>query len=469
MGAGRLPRVGVVGGGLAGMAAALALAGRGAHVELFEANSRLGGRAGSFFDPAAGRWVDTCPHVAMGCCVNLLDFCRRTGVDGLFERGDTVRFVGPDATTYELAPTGWLPAPLHLLPAVLRLGYLSRRERLGIARATWRLARSGDDDADDSRTMAAWLDEQRQTAWAVERFWSLVLVSALGDSVGRVSVSAARKVFRDGFLGHRRAHEVLVPTVPLAELFDRRAAARLERCGVVLHRRTPVERLEGDAGGVRAMRLRDGRRCEMDRYVAAVPWYRIATLLDAELTAALADSAPPGVGPLGRLPASPISAVHLWFDRPVRIPAHAALVGRLSQWVFRQSDDSCQVVIGGNRQLAKHDRRATVEDVLGELTAVWPELAAARLAHWRVTHRPRAVFSAAPGVARQRPAQETAVPNLSLAGDWTRTGWPATMEGAVRSGYLAAENVLRESGTEAAIVVPELPRTRLCRWLGLGR
>ena len=188
-------RVAIIGGGLAGLAAAAALADGPLRVELFEAKRHLGGRAGSFVDPATGARIDHCQHVSMGCCTNLADFCRRTGIDGDFRRDSVLHFFDPHGQRCDIAASRWLPAPLHLAPALARLTYLSVSERWRIMRAMWRLVRTRAADHESAPTMVEWLRHHGQSPRAIELFWDAVLVSALGETLDRVSVPAARKVF----------------------------------------------------------------------------------------------------------------------------------------------------------------------------------------------------------------------------------------------------------------------------------
>jgi uncharacterized protein with NAD-binding domain and iron-sulfur cluster len=179
------------------------------------------------------------------------------------------------------------------------------------------------------------------------------------------------------------------------------------------------------------------------------------------------------------LESAPISSVHLWFDRAITDLPHAVLIGRLSQWMFNrtllQGDASeshshyYQVVISASRELQGRSQEQIIQEVLGDLTEIWPEAAKARLQSGRVVTEHRAVFSVMAGAEAFRPSQQSPINNLLLAGDWTRTGWPATMEGAVRSGYLAAENVLAKMGRQAAVLQPDLPVSRLTRLLLGGR
>jgi squalene-associated FAD-dependent desaturase len=485
-------RVAIIGGGLAGLAAAAAAVECGLEVELFEARRRLGGRAGSFVDPQSGELVDHCQHVAMACCTNWADFCRRTEIADCFERHATLHFIAPDGRQCDFAPARWLPAPLHLLPALLRLRFLSFAERCGIARAVLRLAgeqgltakrcqepfpaerlaamenRSPEKvpDTVSQGTIGKWLRDQGQSDRAVQWFWAPILTSALGESLDRASVAAARQVFRDGFLSHRRAYELQIPRVPLGEIYDRRLAEWLAGHGVAIHRASRVARLEGTADRAAALVLADNTRREFDYVVAAVPWHRVKSLLPA----AMLDHIPRLEG-VERISPAPITAVHLWFDRPIMALPHAVLVGRLGQWVFNRTEETIpyyQVVISASHGLKGKRREEIVAEVRRELGKIWPAARDAKLLRWRVITEPAAVFAMRPGIERLRPAQRTPIANLALAGDWTDTGWPATMEGAVRSGYLAVEAILAAEGEPRQIVVPGLVPGGLARWLLTG-
>lgn len=431
--------VAIVGGGLAGLAAAVAAAERGMRVELFERSRVLGGRAGSFFDVKTGVWIDHCQHVALGCCTDFLDFCRRTGVDDCFERTSTMHFVGPDGRRHDFVPSRWLPAPLRLLPGLMNQKYLAG-ERWGIVRTLRRLVRATPEADADRETIGAWLRHQGQSDRAIERFWSVVLVSALCETVDRASLAAARMVFRNAFFGPRGASDLLVPRLPLREIFHERVGRRLADRGVQLHLATPVRRIDGDRQRARALVLADGTLRSFDAVIVAVPWWQVRRLFADDLWAAL-----PAAANVDRIESAAITAVHLWFDRPITALRHAILVGRLSQWAFFDPTPRpsyyCQVVISASHRLPVRGHGELVAEVRRDLEAVWPDACSASLVHSRVDTQPAAAFSVVPGLDRFRPAQQTPIANLALAGDWTATGWPATMEGAVRSGYLAAKAV----------------------------
>lgn len=421
--------VAIVGGGLAGMAAAEAARRQGLEVELFEARARLGGRAGSARDPRSGRWIDG-QHIALGCCTELLDFCRRLGIEDCFRRDSQLSFFGPDGRRCDLGAAWWLPAPLHLMPSLLGLTYLSLAERL---RTMGLVARLAYGRHDDTESLGAWLSRHGCSAAELRLFWGPILASALGELPDRLALAPAAQVVRETFLGPRGAYQPLVPRMPFAEIYDHRAGTRLAELGVVICRSTRVAQIEGDRQRVSGLLLADGRRVTADAIIVAVPWRRVRRLLSPALQEAL-----PELTAVDRIPAGSITGVHLWFDRPINRLAHAGLPGRVSQWVFQPdaAENYYQVSISASHRL-ELTRGQLLAEVLRELAAVFPAAGDAQLLHHRIVIDPAAVFVLAPGVERLRPVQRTAIGNFFLAGDWTRTGWPATMEGAIRSGRRA--------------------------------
>jgi squalene-associated FAD-dependent desaturase len=450
------PHVVVVGGGLAGLAAAAALPSAGVRVTVLEARRRAGGRAASFEDPLAGGLVDACQHVAMGCCTNFLDLCRQAGLADALRRDRTLWFIGPDGDRAACTPSRVLPAPLHLAPLLLGMRHFSWREKLSLGLGMLKLAR----EREGGGTALAWLESAGQPERVIRLFWQPVLESALGESIDLVSVGAARKVAVDAFLAHRDAADIFVPLEPLGTLFGGRLVAWLESRGVTVEAGRSVTAVERDAAGRAVAVVSGDRRTPCDAAIIAVPW-RQAARVAADLVP-MADDTFAG---------SPITAVHLWFDRDCIDLPHAVLVGRVSQWVFRPDAAEggqpgyCQVVISASRGLLGGDRERLVEAVVAELRETFPEARAAELVGSRVVTDPTAVLSVRPGVDAVRPAAATAVPNLFLAGDWTATGWPSTMEGAVRSGRLAAIAAGRHLGRPVAPLTPDLPKNPLVRLL----
>ena len=453
-------RVVIVGGGLAGLAAAAALAGSRMHVTVLEARRRTGGRAASFEDPVAGGLVDACQHVAMGCCTNFRELCGQAGLSDAIRRDRTLWFIGPDGDRAACTPSRLLPAPLHLAPLLLGMRHFTLREKCSLAIGMLRLARyrGGDDPA--APTALAWLESAGQPERVIRLFWQPVLESALGESIDLVSVAAARKVAVDGFLAHRDAADLEVPTAPLGELFGGRFAEWLAARGAVIETGRAVTGIDRDGTGRACGVFCGDERIPCDLVVVALPWKQAARLVPDLVPAA--DE---------RLAGSPITAVHLWFDRDVIDLPHAVLVGRVSQWVFRSEETAggkkghCQVVISASRGLLGGDRDRLLETVVAELRDVFPAARDARLVDARVVTDPTAVLSVRPGVEAARPPARTSVDNIFLAGDWTATGWPSTMEGAIRSGRLAAEAVFDRAGSPRRVLAADLPKGPLVRLL----
>lgn len=451
-------RVTIVGGGLAGLAAAAALVDRGVAVTVLESRRRCGGRAASFEDPVSGGLVDACQHVAMGCCTNFLDLCRTAGLADALRRDRTLWFIGPDGERAACTPSRRLPAPLHLAPLLLAMRHFSVAEKVMLASGMLRLAKCRANDDPTSPSAAAWLRAIGQPARVIDLFWQPVLESALGESIALVSVPAARKVMVDGFLANPESADLFVPMEPLGFLFGERLVVWLESRGVVVRTGSAVTGFERDTAGLVSGVRHTGEVLASDAVILAVPWKQAARL------------APDVVPPTDeRLAGSPITAVHLWFDRDVIDLPHAVLVGRVSQWVFRGEKQKgrgyCQVVISASRGLMDGDRDRLVEVVVAELREIFPAARNARLVEAKVVTDPTAVLSVRPGVEAARPPSLTHVPNLFLAGDWTATGWPSTMEGAVRSGRLAAAALLEWCGRPADTLAADLPNSPLVRVL----
>jgi len=413
-------------------------------VELFEARRQLGGRAGSFFDAESGEWIDHCQHVALGCCTEYLEFCRAAGILSDFQADDTLHFVSRTGHTTRFRGVHWLPAPLHLAPALLRLKFLPWRDRLRVARTLRKLQRQEPVDSSTGPSIATWLREQGESETALARFWSIVLVSALSETLDRISVPAARQVFVEGFMESRTAYHLWRPRVSLKQLYDT-IASRLIADGAQIHLESPVRRLVVAETTVTALELSNGTTVSFDHYVPAVPWRRIAELFDD----ATRQTHLPQLATVAEFSSAPIAAVHLWFDRPITNLPHAVLLDRLSQWLFAKPGATAdaaaghyyQVVISAAQELTSRSREDILGEVLADLREAFPAAGSAQLLRGKVLIETHAVFSPLPGITAQRPGPETALTNLTLAGDWTASGWPSTMEGAVRSGNRAATHV----------------------------
>lgn len=434
-----MPDVIVIGGGLAGLACAAALGGAGFRIRLLEARPFLGGRATSYQPPNSTELIDNCQHILLRCCTNLLDFYDRLGVRSNIRFHREFHFIEPGGRVSVLR-VGRLPAPLHFAGAFLGLRFLDLRDKWGIARGLGALRRErlARDDL-DGISMLDWLREKRQTPRAIERFWRQILVSAVNEELNGMSALHGFQVMWLGFLASRDGYEMGVPAVPLGELYNSESWATYDNVSIEL--RLPVERLVFESGRVRGA-LASGAVRAADYYVSCVPFERLPSLAP-ELGFELA-----GWGH------SPITGIHLWFDRPVTDLPHATLLDRTIQWFFNKDCGRyLQLVVSASRSLLPLGRAEVVDLAVRELGEFLPQARQARLEKAHVVKEVRATFSARPGLDALRPAAATTFPNLFLAGDWTRTGWPPTMEGAVRSGYLAAEAVTAAAGSPVRFLV----------------
>jgi squalene-associated FAD-dependent desaturase len=441
----------IIGGGLAGLAAATALAPRGFQVTLLEARDRLGGRAGSFQDSLTGQLIDTCQHVSMGCCTNLAHFCHTVGIDHLLETQECLYFMTPDRRLSRFRSDGW-PAPFHLARSFLTAHYLTIAEKLRIAWGLACLRREGQGDP----PFQDWLDRHHQTPRTVDRFWGLVLVSALNETPDRIGLRYARKVFLDGFMKHPHGFDVELPRVPLGRLYGKELRTWLQDHQVQLHLQRGGKRLDIASHHVSGLTLRSGDTAHADWYISAVPFARLLDLLPAAVVEQHTYFAN-----LRKLESSPITSVHLWYDRPLMKLPHVVLIDCVGQWVFNRGTTSdgdyyVQVVVSAARQFRGLGQDEVQRRIAAELCRLFPAARQAVLKRTRVVTEHHATFSAVPGVDAWRPPQVSPVRNLLVAGDWTATGWPATMEGAVRSGYLAAEALLARQGVATSLVRPDL-------------
>jgi zeta-carotene desaturase len=462
----------VIGGGLAGLAAAIALAESGSRVRLFEKRPFLGGRATSYLLPN-GQHVDNCQHVTLGCCTNLDDFYRRIGAAAKIRSFDQLVFVDPQGRR-GVIQSSLLPAPLHLSSSFAFFPLLGSADKRAIAQAMLEIVRSGghppDLDEPNGISMLEWLRRRKQTAPAIERFWRVVLVSALNEELHCTDARFGIDVFWKAFLANRAGYRIGVPCVPLADLYDGCRAA-IEQRGGEVRLRAPVRRLLVEGNSIRAVQFDDGREEAAPCYILAVPHDAVSELLPENV----ASREPAFVG-LANLRASPITGVHFWFDRVVLREPFLSLLDCTSQWVFNKSllygssdtGQYLQIVISASYDLLGKSRQEIIDLCLRELEAFLPAARDAELLQATVIKEASATFSPAPGCDRWRPSQKSPISNLFLAGDWTATGWPATMEGAVRSGYLAAEAILASGASSRRFLQPDLPVAPLARWLSRG-
>lgn len=457
------PTVAIAGGGLAGLAAGCALAEAGFRVTLFERRPYLGGRASSYQHPGTGETIDNCQHVLLGCCTNLLDFYRRAGVQNKIRWYEKLTFLEPGGRASVIAPSA-LPAPLHTAPAFLRAECLSFADKLAIGRAMAVLAPAA--RADEGESFLDWLKRHGQTEQAIERFWKTILVSALNEDLDQVSVPYAAQVVRESFLKSAAAGVMGIPTVPLTELYGTVGDYIRARSGEV-QLRAGVESFRAEPSGVSV--AANGQEQTFDYLVLAVPFDVLGRMLPDNPSAA------PLAAALGQFTTSPITGIHLWFDRQITDLEHAVLLDRTIQWMFHKSRiiearDSggggsyVELVVSCSRSLVEKSKAEIVDLALKEVREFFPAAREANLLKSTVIKEVHATYSPRPGIDQQRPQAASPWPRVFLAGDWTATGWPATMEGAVRSGYLAAEALARSAGqNRASFLVADLPASGLMK------
>ena len=450
--------VAIAGGGLAGLAAGCALADAGFRITLIEKRPFVGGRASSYEHPGTGEVVDNCQHVLLGCCTNLIDFYRRTGVADKVRWYDRLTFIEPGGRRSEIS-SSWLPPPFHTALSFLKASSLCLADKLAIARAMTIIAQHPLQDTGDN--FMQWLKQHGQTGRAIERFWKVVLVSALNEDLERMSVHYAAQVFRESFLRSREGGRMGVPRVPLTELYGAAVEYICARGGEV-RLRAPAESFRAEAGEVRL--CVNGQELPCDFAVLAVPFDVLGRLLPQS------ESARPLSSMLARFETSPITGIHLWFDREITDLDHAVLLDRTIQWMFHKSrllgrdgPSYVELVVSSSKALVETPRGEIIEMALRELGEFFPVAREAKLLKATVIKEVHATYSALPGSDAYRPPAATGWPGVFLAGDWTRSGWPATMEGAVRSGYLAAEAVAQAAGRKATFLVGDLPAKGLMR------
>ncbi|MFC6644560.1 hydroxysqualene dehydroxylase HpnE [Granulicella cerasi] len=434
--------VAVLGAGVAGLATAIDLASAGLSTVVLERKPFVGGRAYSYDHPALQEVVDS-QHVLLGCCVNLVDLSQRSGAAEHLRWYDEIPFLEPGgrrsvlrAGTSPKASLGFLRAPM--------LGW---KDKIAVARGL-REFFAGYPQRDDE-SFAQWLKRTRQTPLAIRHFWEPIVIATLNDGFERCSMRYAGQVFHEAFVKSAEGGRMGIPTLPLSEYYAH-FATYAESLGADLQLRASVDRIERIGGiwsafaGEKAVRAKN--------LVLALPFEQTAKLLD--------------VPHIGEFTHAPITTIHLWFDREVCDVEQCALLDTRIQWLFNKSrirgnagaEQYLELVISGSFAELKMQREEILHGALRELAQFFPKVLAAKLLKSGVLKEARATFSVTPGLDAFRPDTSAPGEGLYLAGDWTATGWPSTMEGAARSGRLAASAILGRS-----CLAPELKADGLAR------
>lgn len=466
----------IVGAGAAGLAAAVALSGAGAKVALLERKPFVGGRAYSYPHPALDEVIDS-QHVLLGCCTNLIDLCNLSGANRHIRWYDSITFLEPSTTTTptrrsDIGP-GLLPSPGHSALSFLRAPMLSFADKSRIAFGLLDFLRGY--PLSDDEPFSAWLQRTRQTDRAIRHFWEPIIVGTLNDTFDRCSTRYAGQVFHESFMKSAEGGRLGIPAQPLSEFYS--AVARLaEEQGTSLHARTSIDRIEHLPNGLWQATASDGTVHRAPNLLLALPFEQTARLL-----ATLPEASPQRqriLPSLAHFTHAPITTIHLWFDRPVTDLDHAALLDTRIQWMFNKTlirrfeagwaptpGQYLELVISASFAELHQSREEILTSALAELERFFPTVRDAKLLKAGVLKEARATYSVTPGLDRFRPAADAPGGNLYLAGDWTLSGWPSTMEGAVRSGRLAAEAVAHAAGKSANFLTSALPAAGLMKML----
>ncbi|HEY5054934.1 MAG TPA: hydroxysqualene dehydroxylase HpnE [Acidobacteriaceae bacterium] len=468
----------VVGAGVAGLSAAEALARAGEKVTLLERRPMIGGRAYSYLHPALNEVVDS-QHVVVGCCSNLIELTNAAGLADKVRWYDKQNWLepttaarGPRNTIIEI---GALPAPMQFAGSFLRAPMLEMADRLAVARGLMEFRNGA--EGDDTESVAQWYQRTRQTERAVRHLWEPLVLATLNDSSDRCSMKYAAKVFYELFLKNKTGGRLGIPTLPLSEFYGA-VAERVCALGGRVELRAGVEQIARQTDGRWLLRAgeREGQHeFWADDVVLALPFEQTQRLvgsmtLGGDAGAAAHESARRELlAKMARFDHSPYISVLLWFDREITELDHAWLLDSPVHWFFHKSrirgsggPSYVEVVISGSREDLLKPREALLAMATSELARFFPEVARAKVVKSGVLKEARATFTLPPGEDDARPAQKTAILGLYLAGDWTATGWPSTMESACRSGRLAAGAA---TGDTARFMAKEPEATGLARFL----
>jgi zeta-carotene desaturase len=468
----------IVGAGVAGLAAAESLSRVGARVALVERKPYVGGRAYSYPHPALEEVIDS-QHVLVECCTNLVDLFKRCGADKHIRWYDSIPFLEPAEGTRTTRRSdigaGVLPAPAHSALSFLRADMLSFGDKFDISRALLSFLRGY--PASDAEPFSEWMRRARQSDRAIRHFWEPVVVSTLNDSFERCSTRYAGQVFHELFLKNSRGSRQGIPTQPLSEFYAH-LAQLVEKQGTTLRLRTSIERIQQLADGSWQVIASTGETHSAPNLVIALPFEQAARLLGA-----LPEDSPQRAQLLPKFEhfvSAPFTTIHLWLDRSITDLDQAALLDTRIQWMFNKSrirrdepgegnkpGEYLELVIAASFAELHRTREEILSSAVEELTRFFPALREARVVKSGILKEARATFSVVPGLDVHRPLAD-AGSGLYLAGDWTRTGWPSTMEGAARSGRLAAEAVAAACGRSSRFLTPDLPPSGFMKMFALS-
>jgi len=435
----------VLGGGLAGISAACSLLDRGYRVTLFEKRPFLGGRAFSFHDPQLNCEVDNGQHVFMGCCTYYIELLRTLGAESKTYLQDRLKtevvLNGKRAVLKSIPSLG----PLHLLPSLALYPHIGLLDKLRVAYGLMRLKltdRRRNVHRLDQQTFYRWLKRHHQSDRAIDNLWNLIILPTLNDDIRDVSADMGVMIFQEGLLKEPRDAAIGYSRVGLTSLTGEPAQQFIEsRGGKVIHRAT-AKSLTLEGGQISSVELADGSTHSADAYVSALPFDAFMQVLPEQVTENSYFLA------IGELDFSPILGIHIWYDRPVMETDFVSFLDSPVQWVFNRSliqgksAESGQhicISISGAWDYVNRPKEELSDLFAEEMARLFPRARDAEIQRLLVVKQPQATFRPKAGALAHRPSQQTPIPNLFLAGEWTDTGWPSTIEGAVRSGVFAVD------------------------------
>ncbi|MDR0869353.1 MAG: hydroxysqualene dehydroxylase HpnE [Planctomycetaceae bacterium] len=442
-----MPTLAVIGGGLSGITAALSAARKGLQVSLFERTKVLGGRVASMYEPKSGQWIDNGQHLLLGCCTELLALHQQLGLNEFFEHKTAIPFADISGKRWSFAPSPLLPGSLRYLPALFKNPFLTFREKIQMVLLLRQLSQAVQKTDGLNKN-------------GLNKIFASLILSALSETPENVAPEALQCIVQKLFFEGKDAAGVYIPKVPLRNIYNDAAAKKLKEKGVELNFLQRVERFNTETmdgtSSVANIQFTNGSQRSFDYYIAAVPSFRFGQLADAsEMDEAFVNSLA-----LDQFEPGAVTTVHLWFDQPLPLNGQSffALLGGPGQFIFEEAGSPFYytvVISASHRLLSDNELTAKgalplVERVTEQLRRTFPQksggqILPANVKHYRVTTYFDAVFSPSPAVYAHRPSAATPYSNLFLAGDWIQTGFPSTMEGAVRSGLNAVEQI--QTGT----------------------
>ncbi len=438
--------VAVIGGGLSGLSAAVSLAAEGKRIILFEQRQHPGGRTNSFIDETTGDVVDNGQHLMMGCYHETRSYLNSIGSAHLatLQPSLHIDFVDPAKGSSTLESSS-LPSPFHVLTGLLRLSHMSVFDRLRLLRVGKELLRTSHEKEKllDSLTVDEWLTGLGQTDETKKYLWDTIAIGTLNDHPTKVSALLFFRVLRAAFVGTKDDSCLLIPRVGLSELLVEPAVRFLTDRHSEIRTGVRVQSLSVDGDRIRNLHTAAGDVVEAEAFVLAIPYFDLPGILPDEM---IVPSAPLFVS-------TPILSINLWFDRQVFDKEFVAVLGSTIQWIFNrnllctspgtggENSQHLSLVISGAEEYVEFDKESIVQIALEDLRRILPAMNGATLVRSIVIKEKRATFTPKPGLEMVRPDTRTKLKNLFLAGDWTNTGLPATIEGAVMSGRKAAISV----------------------------